>query len=255
MIGALQRWAHFDLRAVAGREKPAKVPDRKTNEPASWMTYPQAVSTLAGHDGLAFLLGDGYAGIDIDGADLDPLRSREIIDACAGAYVEPSLSGAGIHIIGRCPLLGFEADFRKTPAQFTAWTSARFFVFLGTGSGDPSVDISEAVARFAPSSQPTRSAAKREGFLAAKDVDDDFIVLLGETSDSGDLFKSLWAGDTEAYGGDRSRADQALVNMIGYWTNYDPARIDRIFRRSGLYRDKWEVASYRNATITKAATK
>jgi len=63
---------------------------------------------------------------------------------------------------------------------------------------------------------------------------------------------ALWQGDTSAYGGDHSRADQALVTHLAWWTNYDAERIDRLFRQSGLYRPKWNHASYRRATIGKA---
>jgi putative DNA primase/helicase len=239
---------------VEGRAKPAKVPDRKTNDPGSWMTYAQAVTTLAGHAGLAFLLGDGYAGIDIDGAPLGGVATEAIINSCAGAYVEPSLSGTGIHILGRSALLGCEVDFRQTPVKRTAWTSARFFVYLGTGKGDPNVDITKAIEMISPPITIRRSK-RGVGFSAADDAfknDDDYIIVLCETSDNGELFKALWAGDTRYHGNDHSQADLALLNILGYWTNYNAARMDRLFRRSGLYRDKWEVNTYRNATIQKA---
>jgi hypothetical protein len=36
---------------------------------------------------------------------------------------------------------------------------------------------------------------------------------------------------------------------LAFWTGPDPRRIDRLFRQSGLYRDKWERADYRETTI------
>ena len=47
-------------------------------------------------------------------------------------------------------------------------------------------------------------------------------------------------GDTSAYDGDDSRADIALCNMLAFWTGRDAARMDRIFRASGLMREKWD---------------
>ena len=41
------------------------------------------------------------------------------------------------------------------------------------------------------------------------------------------------------YDADHSRADAALCRMLSYWTGADPTRIDRLFRMSGLMRDKW----------------
>jgi primase-polymerase (primpol)-like protein len=56
---------------------------------------------------------------------------------------------------------------------------------------------------------------------------------------SGTRFRKLWAGDTSDYEGDHSRADAALCRMLSYWTGGDAMHIDRLFRMSGLMRDKW----------------
>jgi putative DNA primase/helicase len=60
-------------------------------------------------------------------------------------------------------------------------------------------------------------------------------------------------GDLSDYGDDHSRADQALVNILLYWCEGDLAQVDRLFRQTGLMRDKWNVESYRRATLGKAA--
>ena len=69
---------------------------------------------------------------------------------------------------------------------------------------------------------------------------------------NGTAFSRLWNEDTSAYGGDDSAADMALCNHLAFWTGNDPARMDMLFRQSGLYREKWERQDYRNSTITKA---
>jgi hypothetical protein len=40
--------------------------------------------------------------------------------------------------------------------------------------------------------------------------------------------------------------------MLAFWIGEDAARIDALFRQSGLYREKWERKDYRNRTITEA---
>jgi putative DNA primase/helicase len=42
--------------------------------------------------------------------------------------------------------------------------------------------------------------------------------------------------------------------MLAFWTGGDPARIDTLFRQSGLYRKKWDRKDYRDKTITEALT-
>lgn len=68
---------------------------------------------------------------------------------------------------------------------------------------------------------------------------------------NGDKFCRLWAGDTSGHGDDDSAADLALLSMLAFYTQ-DPAQLDRLFRRSGLYRGKWEREDYRRGTIAKA---
>src|SRR5207302_6396794 len=58
---------------------------------------------------------------------------------------------------------------------------------------------------------------------------------------NGAKFSALWYGDISAYGDDDSAADQALCNLLAFWTGKDAIRIDRLFKQSGLYRaEKWD---------------
>ena len=79
---------------------------------------------------------------------------------------------------------------------------------------------------------------------------DDTEILLKAFNDP--KFRALFFGDMGEYGDDHSRADQAFCNMLAFWTGKDPERMDRLFRMSGLYRQKWERQDYRDRTILKA---
>jgi AAA domain len=65
----------------------------------------------------------------------------------------------------------------------------------------------------------------------------------------------LWKGDTSEHNGDHSAADLALCNLIAQHTD-SPAQVDRIFRQSGLMRDKWDEKrgswTYGEMTIDRA---
>jgi hypothetical protein len=65
-----------------------------------------------------------------------------------------------------------------------------------------------------------------------------------------DLFD---AGDTSAYGGDDSRADQALTSLLAFYTQ-DPGQLERLFGASALgRRPKWRNRpDYRRRTIDRA---
>ncbi len=60
------------------------------------------------------------------------------------------------------------------------------------------------------------------------------------------------AGDMSDYNDDHSRADLALCGLLARRLNNDPFKIDEEFRKSCLYRDKWERDDYRARTILKA---
>ncbi len=53
-------------------------------------------------------------------------------------------------------------------------------------------------------------------------------------------FRALWQGDTSGYAS-QSEAELALCNLLAFWTGKDASRMDRLFRRSALYRrEKWD---------------
>ena len=53
-------------------------------------------------------------------------------------------------------------------------------------------------------------------------------------------FKRLYEGDLSMHGDDHSNADLAFTNKLASWTNGNRVQIDRIFRNSGLMREKWD---------------
>ena len=96
--------------------------------------------------------------------------------------------------------------------------------------------------------------ASRIGFCEgiASPYNDEDIIKRARTARNGHKFVRLFDhGDTGEFDHDDSRADQALVSLLAFWTQ-DPDQLDRLFRRSALYRDKWERNDYRERTIGKA---
>ena len=69
--------------------------------------------------------------------------------------------------------------------------------------------------------------------------------------DRGEKFSSLWEGDIPV-GVTHSEADQALCTILAFWCGGDTDQMDRLFRESGLMREKWDREDYRTATLNKA---
>jgi len=84
----------------------------------------------------------------------------------------------------------------------------------------------------------------------ANGLTDDQIICLASEAANAKKFLALMGGDINGYPS-HSEADQALCNILAFYT-ISEGQIDSIFRRSGLYREKWERADYRDSTIQKA---
>lgn len=85
-------------------DRPHKVPVGRWRDPKYRRTYVDACAALRPGQSLGFVLGDGWAGIDVDGAWTDSKRTtmrehaREVWDACKAGYVERSPSGSGFKV-------------------------------------------------------------------------------------------------------------------------------------------------------------
>jgi hypothetical protein len=60
---------------------------------------------------------------------------------------------------------------------------------------------------------------------------------------NGATFQQLWRGSTAGYPS-QSEADMALCCLLAFWTGGDRGRMDRLFRESGLMREKWDEVHY-----------
>jgi hypothetical protein len=91
--------------------------------------------------------------------------------------------------------------------------------------------------------------------LNSRTLPDDELLRHAAAAQNGAKFLRLWAGDTAGHNGDDSRADAALVEILAFYAGPDPDRIDRLFRQSGLMRDKWDErrrdSTYGRDTIAK----
>lgn len=72
----------------------------------------------------------------------------------------------------------------------------------------------------------------------------------------GERFAALYAGSWQAYYASHSEADLSFCNLLAFWFAADKARMDRVFRASGLMRPKWDqrrgAKTYGDATLDRA---
>jgi putative DNA primase/helicase len=228
----------------------------KSDDPSTWCSSTDAITAYhtGRFDGIGFVLGDGWAGIDVDDCyppALNTVVGLEILNRLSAAcYVELSPGRTGVKAIGRSTRIGGQIDCATDPGTFTTWERPRYFTITGHGEGDPLGDLTPCIEDSFPPAPALDLPSTREGYTHAADIDDTLLWARMVVSDPAIL--KLYRGNTSAYGRDHSRADLALCCHLAWWTNYDAERIDRMFRQSDLYRPKWDHASYRRATIAKA---
>ena len=90
-------------------------------------------------------------------------------------------------------------------------------------------------------------------------LDDDRIIELASNQRrTGAKFRALWGGDWNAHFNSASEADSSVVFTLAFYTK-DAGQIDRLFRRSGLMRPKWDevhgAETYGAMTVGKALSK
>jgi primase-polymerase (primpol)-like protein len=227
----------------------------KSNTPKTWRWFEEALRAYESGewDGIGYVFneGDPYAVLD-----LDKCRDAETgeIELWAweyaqrlDSYTEISVSGRGLHVVvrGKLPPIG-----RKS-GQVEMYDHARFVGITGHLPGGCTETIEdrqnklEALHAEVFAERLSKRAQAKNGSRSASTVaiDDEALLTAMFASRHGAEIRALWAGDQEAHKGkDRSPtgADLALCNHLAFWTGRDAGRMDRLFRCSGLMRDKWD---------------
>jgi len=84
------------------------------------------------------------------------------------------------------------------------------------------------------------------------ELSDDDLLERALDSKSGATIQALLDGDPTLWRTHESRypsqseADMGLCFFLGFWTGGDPERMDRLFRKSGLMREKWDKVHFAN---------
>jgi len=252
------QWVAYRIESINGRT--TKVPynprtGRKASatDPSTWVTAWENRDEYDGA-GFVFTADDPYVGIDLDTCR-DPETgiiepwAIEVIEAF-GSFTEPSVSGTGVHIIGRGQIPGD----RNRAGKIEMYDRARFFTMTGNPLDryEQITDCQDALDVFYAQTFPAVETAPAPRPAITLTMDDHELIAKVRAARNGAKFDRLYSGDSGDCGGDASAGDLAFVSMLTFY-NPDEAQIDRIVRQSGRYRPKWEREDYRRRTIEKAS--
>lgn len=269
------QWVCWQYTARDGAKQGKKPIDPTTGEPAD-VSAPDSgtvlPNTLHHHeegypignrdvsnvdtDGIGFIFTteDPFVGVDLDNCvnsekDLKPW-ARDIVETL-DTYVEYSPSGTGLH----CLCKGTLPEGNVRDGNIELYEDSRYFTITGKSvpqfdSLNVIVDCSSELATVCDSyietddlndGHPSETAAAqfRLSTGGGNDLSDDEVLTKAQGARNSDKFERLWTGSTAGYES-HSEADNALCAMLAFWTGGDAEQIDRLFRQSGLYRDKWD---------------
>jgi len=272
----LTQWVCWRLEED-GKGRPTKIPynpktgnKASSTNPKTWADFDFAARAFEMYDytGLGFVFTNegGIVGVDIDHC-IDPATgalnetAAAILEKLPPTYMEISPSGTGLHIFlrGEMPAGGS----RNAKSGVEMYSHARYFTMTGKRYGDCPLDIAEdggALAwiheRFitAPKKEKKKQAKKRGG----EPLTDDALLEKARASKGGDEFIALWEGRWQGEHGSQSEADLALYCKLAFWSGKNREQMDRLFRQSGLMREKWDNrhhasgATYGEETLTRA---
>lgn len=217
-------------------------------DPNTWGTFDEAIASPHGIGvGFVFTENDPFTGIDIDVKEGEqPTAEQLAIYNEFDSYAEQSPSKRGVHIIvrGKVPTIK-----RK---GIEVYSSLRYFTMTGDvlrpgPIADHSANLQTMWARMGGNA----SQAAQDAPDAAQTASDAEVIDRARNAVNGGKFSTLYAGNWQGEYPSQSEADQALINIIQFYTK-NREQITRIFRSSGLgQRDKAKRADYMNRMLSK----
>ena len=236
----------------------------------TWATYDEAYAAMksSGASGLGFKVPENVYFLDIDHRDMEDSLLQILLNR-HNSYTEVSPSGNGIHILGTCelgklPIVYDEKHHRNVLSSeyyqknskigvelYIGGITNRFATFTGNLVHD--LPLTEGtVAVLSTLHEQMRKADKsgNEEVEENEGMKFEVVSALRKQKNAEKFIKLYDNGDFSDYGS-QSEADAALCAMIAFRTGDNAEAIDKVFRESKLYRDKWERDDYREATIAK----
>jgi P4 family phage/plasmid primase-like protien len=244
---------------------PTKMPLQPNGNPASstdsttWSDFETVRSAFesGGFAGIGFVFAEGpFVGVDLDDCFEEGALTGGALDVVdrLDSYTEVSPSGTGLHVICR----GFLTDMGNRTGdvdgmkELEIYEDGRYFTFTGEHlEGTPGTPEQRAQEVYSLCKDLFGAAEKNQGDSSngtaesLSNLDDRELIEKAKGADNGAKFTRLWDGDTSGYKS-HSEAQQALANLLAFWTGGDKDRMERLFEKSGMCRGDDDVRKFSN---------
>lgn len=243
-----------------------------SNDPSSWSDYETAKEAVErfGYTGIGFAFreGGGIVGVDIDHCyDAESGRFNDTATAILerqATYAEFSPSGDGVHLwfYGTKP----EGACKNTATGVEMYDALRYFTVTEKqldGTPDTPAKAQEDTLRwifdtYISPPKKEKKEKKKKAKKTGEPLTDEEVLEKASSAGDSELFGKLWNGEWSDKYPSQSEADMALCMKLAFWTGRNREQVERLFRRSGLFRKKWDEkhhadgATYGEETLNKA---
>ncbi len=267
-----KRWCLYKIISREGKN--TKLPimpnskPAKSNDKTTWNSYEDCIAALNRNigDGLGFMLGDGYIGIDIDKVSddimaysMDYHAKSMTADFLRGisTYAELSPSKTGLHFIGKGKVPGE----RKRHKNLEIYDEGRFFTVTGNVIKDkdrshikpieqellplyqkymPAVgnQIEHKETRNEQGKRSTRENPFKQRYGKSSNDVLELLFEKGYFHYTGEDIRRIYYGNYESYFTSQSEADFFMLQRLLYYTGNVEMAIS-FMENSGLKREKW----------------
>ena len=255
-----ERWCLYKIIQRDGKNTklPLK-PNGKlaiSNDKTTWFSYEACIAALNRNigDGLGFMLGDGYIGIDIDKVSDDIMEYSMDYHANSmtadflreiSTYAEISPSKTGLHFIGKGEVPGE----RKRYKNLEIYDKDRFFTVTGNVIKDRDrnkvinidSELKPLYEKYMPKINKISAENKISPTLTFYKGEQDILDKLfyrGYFSYTGEDLRQIYYGNYESYFNSQSEADFFMLGRLLYYTS-DTEKAISLMENSGLKREKW----------------
>lgn len=257
------RFCTWKYEARGGRKtkvpyNPATGGRAQTDKAETFTDFKTAMTAVAmgRYDGIGIRVdndGNGGVGaIDIDhcireDGSLNDIAAS-VLAIFPGIYVEKSPSGTGLRAFFRvAPDYVFDKatyyiNNRKLGLEiYVPGATNRFVTVTGDVYRAGTVPLAtEQLATALDTYMKRKQRVTNATVEACSYLTDEQVIEHASKSANGERFMDYYKGNWQKYYDNQSDADMSFVSMLAFWCGNVEEQIDRIYRSSGMMRDKWD---------------
>lgn len=226
----------------------------QSNFPETFSEFKEAAMAYAmgGYEGIGIRVSDGIGAFDIDHCVLEDGSLNEVATGVLKefntCYVEKSPSGTGLRGFFKVP-----EDFSYDKVQYyinnqkvgleiyIPGATHRFVTVTGDVFREGGITEDAGALQTVLDTYMKRKSKEPETHIEPHSylTDEEVLERIGKSVQA-EKFNALYKGEWQDLYGSQSDADMALLSILAFWCGCDADQMDRMFRASGLMRDKWD---------------